>query len=49
MATRRQTLLRIAEAITELYGEIEARLIAEMVGLECGGKGRNELLVEPNK
>lgn len=49
MATRRQTLLRIAEAITELYGEIEARQIAEMVVLECGGIGRNELLVEPNK
>ncbi|MEE1168796.1 MAG: peptide chain release factor N(5)-glutamine methyltransferase [Alistipes sp.] len=49
MATRRETLLRIAEAITELYGEIEARQIAEMVVLECGGIGRNELLVEPNK
>lgn len=49
MATRRQTLLRIAEAITELYGEIEARQIAEMVVLECGGIGRNELLIEPNK
>lgn len=49
MATRRQTLLRIAEAITELYGEIEARQIAEMVVLECGAISRNELLVEPNK
>ena len=49
MATRKQALLRIMEAITELYGEIEARQIAEMVVLECGGIGRNELLVEPNK
>ena len=49
MATRKQALLRITEAITELYGEIEARQIAEMVVLECGGIGRNELLVEPNK
>ena len=49
MATRRELLLRIADSITELYGEIEARQIAEMVVLECGGISRNELLVEPNK
>ena len=49
MATRRETLLKISEAITELYGEIEARQIAEMVVLECGGITRNQLLVEPNK
>lgn len=49
MATRRETLLKISEAITELYGEIEARQIAEMVVMECGGITRNQLLVEPNK
>lgn len=49
MATRRELLLRIADSITELYGEIEARQIAEMVVLECGGISRNELLVESNK
>lgn len=49
MATRRETLLRIAEAIAELYGEVEARQIAEMVVLECGAISRNELLVEPDK
>ncbi|MBQ5710660.1 MAG: peptide chain release factor N(5)-glutamine methyltransferase [Alistipes sp.] len=48
MATRRETLLRIAEAIAELYGEVEARQIAEMVVLECGAISRNELLVEPD-
>ena len=49
MATRRETLLRIAEAIAELYGEVEARQIAEMVVLERGAISRNELLVEPDK
>ena len=49
MATRRETLNKIAEAISELYGEVEARQIAEMVVTECGGISRNELLVEPNK
>lgn len=49
MATRRETLLRIADAIAELYGEVEARQIAEMVVLECGAISRNELLVEPDK
>lgn len=49
MATRRETLLKISDAITELYGEIEARQIAEMVVLECGGITRSQLLVEPNK
>jgi release factor glutamine methyltransferase len=49
MATRRETLLRITEAIAELYGEVEARQIAEMVVLECGAISRNELLVEPDK
>lgn len=49
MATRREILLRITQAIVELYGEIEARQIAEMVVLECGKISRNELLVEPNK
>ncbi len=49
MATRREILLRITQAIVELYGEVEARQIAEMVVLECGKISRNELLVEPNK
>lgn len=49
MATRRELILRISSAIEPLYGAIEARQIAEMVVVECGGVGRNELLVEPNK
>ena len=49
MATRREILLRITQAIVELYGEVEARQIAEMVVLEYGKISRNELLVEPNK
>lgn len=49
MATRREILLRITQAIVELYGEVEARQIAEMVVLECGKISRNELLVEPSK
>ena len=49
MATRREILLKISEAIKELYGEVEARQIAEIVVTECGGIGRNELLVEPYK
>ena len=49
MATRRELILRMSSAIEPLYGAIEARQIAEMVVVECGGVGRNELLVEPNK
>lgn len=49
MATRREVLQRISSAIEPLYGAIEARQIAEMVAVECGGVSRNELLVEPNK
>ena len=49
MATRRELVLRIAAEIEELYGDIEARQIAQMVVMDCGGISRNELLVEPNK
>ena len=41
MATRRELILRISSAIEPLYGAIEARQIAEMVVVECGGVGRN--------
>ncbi|MBO7265209.1 MAG: peptide chain release factor N(5)-glutamine methyltransferase [Alistipes sp.] len=49
MATRRELYLRVAESITELYGDIEARQIAEMIVTECGAITRSQLLVEPNK
>lgn len=49
MATRREIVLRIASAIEPLYGEAEARQIAEMVVLECGNISRNQLLIEPNE
>lgn len=49
MATRRELYLRVAESITELYGDVEARQIAEMIVTECGAITRSQLLVEPNK
>ena len=48
MATRREIFRVLSEAGTELYGEPEARQIAEMV-LESRGVSRNMLLVEPNQ
>lgn len=48
MATRREILRALTEAGAELYGEAEARQIAEMV-LESRGVSRNMLLVEPNE
>lgn len=48
MATRREIFRALTEAGAELYGEAEARQIAEMV-LESRGVSRNMLLVEPNK
>lgn len=49
MATRRELFLRVAESITELYGDVEARQIAEMIITECGNISRNHLLVDPDK
>lgn len=48
MATRREIFRALTEAGAELYGEAEARQIAEMV-LESRGVSRNQLLVEPNE
>ena len=48
MATRREIFRALTEAGAELYGEAEARQIAEMV-LESRGVSRNMLLVEPNE
>lgn len=48
MATRREIFRALTEAGAELYGEAEARQIAEMV-LESRGVLRNMLLVEPNE
>ena len=48
MATRREIFRVLTEAGAELYGEAEARQIAEMV-LESRGVSRNMLLVEPNE
>ena len=49
MATRRELFLRVTESITELYGDVEARQIAEMIITECGNISRNQLLVDPDK
>ena len=49
MATRRELFLRVAESIIELYGDVEARQIAEMIITECGNISRNQLLVDPDK
>lgn len=48
MATRREIFRALTGAGAELYGEAEARQIAEMV-LESRGVSRNMLLVEPNE
>ena len=48
MATRREIFRALTEAGAELYGEAEARQIADMV-LESRGVSRNMLLVEPNE
>lgn len=48
MATRREIFRALTEAGAELYGEAEARQIAEMA-LESRGVSRNMLLVEPNE
>lgn len=48
MATRREIFRALTEAGAELYGEAEARQIAEMV-LESRGVPRNMLLVDPNE
>lgn len=48
MATRCEIFRALTEAGAELYGEAEARQIAEMV-LESRGVSRNMLLVDPNE
>ena len=48
MATRREIFRALTEAGAELYGEAEARQIAEMV-LASRGVSRNMLLVDPNE
>lgn len=48
MATRREIFRALTEVGAELYGEAEARQIAEMV-LESRGVSRNMLLVDPNE
>ena len=49
MASRRELFLRVANSIKELYGEVEARQIAEMIITECGNISRNQLIVDPDK
>ncbi len=49
MASRRELFLRVADSIRELYGDVEARQIAEMIITECGEITRSQLLVEPDK
>ena len=49
MASRRELFLRVADSIKELYGEVEARQIAEMIITECGDISRNQLIVDPDK
>lgn len=47
MSTRREIVQRIYVAALPLYGDAEARQIAEMIAMARGGITRNELLVEP--
>lgn len=49
MATRREIFRQLRLAATELYGEEEARQIAEMIITSRGNITRNQLLVEPNE
>lgn len=49
MATRREIFSQILHAAEPLYGEHEARQIAQMIVLAKGGISRNDLLIEPNK
>ena len=49
MASRRELFLRVADSIKELYGEVEARQIAEMIITESGNISRNQLIVDPDK
>lgn len=48
MATRRELFETIYRAALPLYGEAEARTIAEMIVMERGGISRNTLIVEPD-
>ena len=41
--------MRVADSIKELYGEVEARQIAEMIITESGNISRNQLIVDPDK
>lgn len=49
MATRREIFSQILHAVEPLYGEHEARQIAQMIVLAKGGISRNDLLIEPDK
>lgn len=49
MATRREIFNRICRCAAPLYGEHEARQIAQMIVLAKGGISRNDLLIEPDK
>lgn len=49
MATRREIFSQILHAAEPLYGEHEARQIAQMIVLAKGGISRNDLLIEPDK
>ena len=49
MATRREIFRQLCLVATELYGEEEARQIAEMIITSRGNITRNQLLVEPNE
>lgn len=49
MATRREIFNHICRCAAPLYGEHEARQIAQMIVLAKGGISRNDLLIEPNK
>ena len=49
MATRRDILNLITEAIEPMYGVEESRQIAEMIILAKGNISRNDLIIEPHK
>ena len=48
MATRREIFNQLCGIAAELYGEAEARQIAEMIVTQRGGISRNALIIDPN-
>lgn len=49
MATRREIFNRLYQAAKPLYGDAEARQIAEMLIIAKGKMSRNDLIIDPHK